>query len=128
MLAVFVAFAAATGFLRVAHDLTSHICSCVSGLVLVEACEQSHHHGCHEPEAADEPDPGHTHNHKHPPGEDDCDLCAVLHAVRHAVADGDAPAVVTPRAVIAGVVTHAQPVRTEPIARPWSARGPPITI
>lgn len=124
-LALLVALAASTGFLRVAHDLTSHVCSCVSGLIASEESHDHGHgdHGCHAGHEGGESEP---HDHKHPADEHDCEICAVLHAVRHATPLGDAPAVVS-----CDVVAEAAPrplcaVYADAPVRAWSARGPPM--
>lgn len=124
-LALLIALCAATGVLRIAHDLTAHICSCVSGLVLVEECAAHRGHACHGSDTG-ESRQGETHNHRRPAGEDDCDLCAVLHAARQAIAAAEAPALIGPDGLIGEVVSR-------PLGRvagtgglPWSARGPPM--
>ena len=125
--ALLLVLAASTGFLRVAHDLTSHVCSCVSGLI---SCDYSHEHA-HESGDCDAARDAHDHdrkNHKHPADEHDCDICAVLHMARHA-APPDAGLSVIPLDIAVQVVPG-QPdaIYTDVSMRVWDARGPPMTV
>jgi len=119
-----IAAIASTGLLRVAHDLTSHICSCVSGLVITDPCHESDHE-CGTLQADKQEAP---HNHKHPADESDCDICAVLHAVRHATPLDAPPALIASNAIVQSVREPLRVVYADARALPWSARGPPITL
>ncbi len=115
---------ASTGLLRVTHDLTAHICSCVSGLVIADPCHDADH-SCGEPDAGKQEAP---HNHKHPADESDCDICAVLHAVRHATPLDAPPALIASNVIVQSVREPLRVVYADARALPWSARGPPITL
>lgn len=128
-----VASAASTGLLRVGHELTAHLCACVSGLVAADGCDEggghAHHHAGHasHPHDAggDADDPAHDHeNHGPAPDEHRCDICAVLLATARATLT-EAPTVAPTIGVVASVepTEHAAPAVRR--LRPWSARGPP---
>lgn len=131
-LVLLVASAASTGLLRVGHELTAHLCACVSGLVTAEGCDDgghAHHHTSHASHAhdargaADESGQSHE-NHAPTPDEHRCDICAVLLATARATLT-EAPSL-TPAAEM--VATLEPTEHTPPAVRPvraWSARGPP---
>jgi len=124
LLTLLVALFVSTGLLRVTHDLTAHICSCVSGLIIADPCHDADH-SCGTPDAGKQEAP---HNHKHPADESDCDICAVLHAVRHAAPLDAPPALIAPDSIVQSVREPLRVLYAGAPAFPWSARGPPITL
>ncbi len=135
-LVLLVASAASTGLLRVGHELTAHLCACVSGLVVADGCADgghAHHHRGHASHASHANDtggaadePGHNHeNHGPTPDGHDCDICAVLLATARATLT-EAPSLALMADVVASVEPTEHTTPTVRRVRAWSARGPPI--